>query len=244
VKSLFLLLPFLCAAALAQQQTANGRKELTRFDSLKDGDLVFIASSTDRAGLIQKLTHSEYSHCGIIFRDAEGKARVYEGAGANSDTHKTINQWQEDESTSDNGVKASPLHKVYARRLTVGLTPPQIRTLTDEAAKLHHTPYDRAFQMGDPHDAKAGRKHVYCSELIYRAFQSIGIELGTPRPFRYYYDRAGKAEQKEMDHQLNSADVNKIRSPEGPYRQDEFVISPEDVYVSDRLEDVADETSN
>jgi hypothetical protein len=33
-----------------------------------------------------------------------------------------------------------------------------------------------------------------------------------------------------------------LRNPKGPYNPDEFVISPEDVYVSDRLRDVTDET--
>jgi hypothetical protein len=238
-----LLLPFLCATMVAQEPTPPARKALTHFEKLKDGDLVFIESSTHRAALIQELTGSEDSHCGIIFLDAERKARVYEGAGSNSDNHKIIANWQVDESTSDEKITASPLHKVYARRIATSLSPAQIKTLKEEAAKLHHTRYDRAFQMGDPHDTKAGRNYVYCSELIYRAFQSIGVELGTPKLFRFYYDEAGKKNrQKDMDAALNSAEVNELRTPKGPYRQDEFVISPADVYGSDRLRDLNDET--
>jgi len=247
VKLFSLVLPFLCIAAYAEQPNPAPSKELTRFEKLKNGDLVFITSSTHRAKLIQELTGSEYSHCGIIFLDTQGKAEVYEGAGSNSDFHKPIVQWQVDESTSDDGVRASPLHKVYARRLETNLSSTQIKTLKDEAAKLHHTLYDRAFQMGDPHDTKAGRKYVYCSELIYRAFQSINVELGNPRRFGYYYDKAGeigKDRQEEMDKTLNSADVNELRSPKGPYSKDEFVISPADVYGSGKLQNVDDDTAD
>jgi hypothetical protein len=186
MKLLAFLSAFLCCTLPAQQPAPAARKPLTHFEKLKDGDLVFIASSTHRAGLIQKLTGSTFSHCGIIFLDPERKPQVYEGARPNSDVHKTIEKWQKDESTSDDGVTASTLHAVHVRRLVTGLSDGQIRTLKSDAAKLHHTPYDRAFQMGDPHDRQSGREYVYCSELIYRAFQSINVELGRPRPFSYF----------------------------------------------------------
>lgn len=233
-----------CSVLPAQQPSPTPRKPLTNFDKLKDGDLVFIASNTPRAGLIQKLTRSEFSHCGIVFLD-QGKPHVYEGAGANSNIHKTIGEWQTDESKPDKGPK---IHLVYARRLIGGLTDEQVKTLRDEAAKLHKTQYDFAFQMGDPKNSQAGREYVYCSELIYRAFQSLDVTLGSPLSFRFYYDRAGedgrtgKHDQDEMNKNLNSPDVVTLRRPPGPYNLEEFVISPEDVYGSDKLEDVTDET--
>lgn len=242
MKSLAFLSAFLCCTLHAQQPSLTPRKPLTHFDKLKDGDLVFIASSTDRAGLIQKLTGSELSHCGIVFLDAQRKAHVYEGAGRNDDTHVTIEEWQKKESTHKDGRTDSPLHSVHVRRLVTGLSDDQIRTVKGEAAKLHHTHYDCAFQMGNPENNQAGREYVYCSELIYRAFQSIDVILGSPRLFSYYHDKAVGDDRRKMDETLNSPDANKLRNPKGPYNPNESVISPEDIYVSDKLRDVNDET--
>jgi hypothetical protein len=238
---MFLLIAL--AGASHAQQPSPPRKPLHNFDKLKDGDLVFIASNTPRAGLIKKMTGSEFSHCGIVFLDDHGKPRVYEGAGANNDIHKPIATWQTDESAPDSGPN---IHLVYARRLTGGLSTDQIKTVKAAATKLHKTLYDFAFQMGDPNNIQDGTKYIYCSELIYRAFQSIE-KLGNPLRFRYYYERADEGDRAQMDKSLNGRDPNghdikQLRNPPGPYSLDEFVISPEDVYRSGRLEDVTDET--
>src|SRR5213075_1275400 len=152
MKLLIFLLTLLSCTLHAEQPSPTSRKPLTHFDKLKDGDLVFIASSTDRAGLIQKLTSSELSHCGIVFLDDQRKAHVYEGAGRNDDIHVTIDEWQKKESTHKDGRTDSPLHVVYARRFVTGLSDDQIRMVKVEAAKLHKTSYDFAFQMGDPNN--------------------------------------------------------------------------------------------
>jgi Permuted papain-like amidase enzyme, YaeF/YiiX, C92 family len=239
MKSVLFLLLVACSGSWAQQPSSTPRKPLTNFDKLKDGDLVFIASNSPRAGLIQKLTGSKFSHCGIVFLDDQHKPRVYEGAGANSDIHKTIDKWQTDESAPDSG---SNVHQIYTRRLKGGLTGDQVKTLKGEAARMHKTHYDFAFQMGDPKNSQSGREYIYCSELIYRAFQSLNVTLGTPLSFKEYYDRATPDEQKKMDANLNAKDVQKLRNPPGPYRMDEFVISPRDIDISDKLEEVTDET--
>lgn len=66
--------------------------------------------------------------------------------------------------------------------------------------------------------------------------------LGTPLSFKDYYDRGSADDRKKMDANLNAKEVRKLRNPPGPYRMDEFVISPKDIDISDKLEDVTDET--
>jgi Permuted papain-like amidase enzyme, YaeF/YiiX, C92 family len=233
-----------CSAVSAQPPSPTPMKPLTKFEKLRDGDLVFIASNSPRAGLIQRLTGSTFSHCGIVFLEG-GEPHVYEGAGANSNIHRPIGKWQTEESAPEHGPK---IHLVYARRLKGGLTADQVKTLKGEAAKMHKTHYDFAFQMGDPKDSQAGREYIYCSELIYRAFQALGVTLGEPLSFGVYYQRAGedpkkgKQNQEEMDKKLNAPEVNKLRNPPGRYRLDEFVISPKDIDDKDKLEEVTDDT--
>lgn len=227
-----------CSAVSAQQPSSTPMKPLTKFEKLRDGDLVFIASNTARAGLIQTLTGSTFSHCGIVFLEG-GKPLVYEGAGANSDIHRPIGKWQTEESAPADGPK---IHLVYARRLKGGLTADQVKTLKGEAAKMHKTHYDFAFQMGDPKNRQAGREYIYCSELIYRAFQSLNVTLGSPKPFAHYYESANQDEKKRMDDNLNADKVQKLRNPPGPYRMDEFVISPKDIDDKEQLDEVTDDT--
>jgi hypothetical protein len=235
------LLVSICFSLDAQEQASTLPKPLTRFEKLRDGDLVFIASSSKRAKLIETLTHSKFSHCGVVFLDAQGKPQVYEGAGANSDVHKPIEQWRKDESTPYGGRPDSPLHPVYVRRLVTGLTQDQLNKVKSEAAKLHHTKYDFAFYMGDPEDNLAGREYIYCSELLYRAFQSVGVLLGEPRRFSFYRAQAGQ-NAGLMDSTMNCAEARNLRNPPRDYSPDEFVISPQDVYSSEKLRDVNDET--
>jgi hypothetical protein len=238
MKLVILILIATCIAVSAEPPSPTPKKPLTKFGKLRDGDLVFIASNTPRAKLIQTLTRSEFSHCGIVFLEG-GEPHVYEGAGANSHIHRSIGKWQTEESAPEDGPK---IHLVYARRLRGSLTADQVKTLKGEAAKMHKTHYDFAFQMGDPKDSQAGREYIYCSELIYRAFQSLNVTLGTPHLYRDYYNPAGADLQKEMDDNLNALAVEKLRNPPGPYRLDEFVISPKDIDDRDKLVEVTDET--
>jgi hypothetical protein len=234
------------------QQDSPPRKPVTNFKNLRDGDLVFIKSSTSRAEPIEKLTGSSLTHCGIIFLDKEGKQVVYEGAGRNAAHYLTIKDWQRDESTEKTrpgqppNSPDSPLHSVYARRLKTPLSKDEIADLKKNAAELHATQYDFAFQLGNK-EPGSNKQYVYCSELIYEAFRKIHREVGEPRPFSYYYTRPGLTEEQAkhlMEPVLNREDIQKLRTPKGKYRPDELVISPEDVYISKALQDITDETSN
>src|SRR4051794_39269938 len=61
---------------------------------LRDGDIVFIESHSERATAIKELTGSDLTHCGIVFNE-NGKWMVYEGQGRGS--LLTIQKWQTQE---------------------------------------------------------------------------------------------------------------------------------------------------
>lgn len=230
-------------ASLSCAQEVPQQKALTDFSKLKDGDLVFIESSSGRSEAIKKLSKSVLSHCGIVFLNASGKPEIYEGAGSYSDTHKPISEWQTDESTpKDQNKPDQPLHPVYARRLP-GLTKEQIATLKAKATELHNTSYDKAFQFGNK-DA-GGKEYIYCSEFSFLVFKTIGVELGTPRTFKSFYTVFGsdaasiKKVKDTMAKELNSTEAMKRRTPkDSEYSPDELVIAPVDVFKAKDLEPV------
>jgi hypothetical protein len=213
-------------------------------------DLVFIKSSTARAEPIEKLTGSPLTHCGIVFLERDGeqtKRLVYEGAGRNAPRYVTIEEWQIEESTKkalpnhSPNPPDSPLHAVYARRLKTPLSNDELKLLKAKAAKLHATQYDHAFQLGNK-EPGTNKDYVYCSELIYEAFDR---KVGEPHPFSSYYKQPGltvKQVKDLMDPLLNKESAQKLRTPKGAYSPDEPVISPADVYFSKLLQDVTDQT--
>ncbi len=246
---------FLCivistlAPAICSAEPPTLGPPLTVFSKLKDGDLVFIKSSTSRAEPIEKLTGSPLTHCGLIFLEPDGKQTkrvVYEGAGRNEAHYVTIEDWQIEESTKkaepghSPNPPDSPLHSVYARRLKTPLSNEELALVKTKAAKLHATRYDHAFQLGNKESET--KDYVYCSELIYEAFNR---KIGEPQPFSFYYKQPGLTEKQVkdlMDPLLNQESAQKLRTPPGKYRPDELVISPADVYFSKLLQDVTDQT--
>lgn len=252
-----LRLPILCltvlaltgAPSLAQPPatpTPTPRIPLTDFSKLKDGDLVFIKSSTDRADAIEKVTGSSLTHCGIIFLvgDSEPKERmVYEGAGRGINKHLNMRDWQLKESGYDpDHPPAHPiLHEVYARRWK-DMPTDKIGQLKDEASKLHNTPYDFGFAF-ENRDGN-GTEYIYCSELIYKAFKkTFVIDLGNPRPLSSYYSSLDEAHAREvrkvLDKYLNKPESKACRGGQ-PYNPAEMTISPKQVDESTLLQDVTD----
>src|SRR5205085_11575879 len=69
------------ATSLTASAQPPSQAPLTDFNKLKDGDIVFIESNSERAPAIKKLTGSNLTHCGIVFRDEHKNWTVYEGAG-------------------------------------------------------------------------------------------------------------------------------------------------------------------
>jgi cell wall-associated NlpC family hydrolase len=134
----------------------------------QDGDIVMIRSYSYNANAIEAVTGSRFTHCGIIFREGN-RWIVYEGAGRQG--HLSLEKWVAFESAKHKPHWRVLRLKDHAKRLD-GTA---IRDLKQTAAKLHNTRYDHGFSWDYP---KGAGETVYCSELIWKAYQeALGIQL-------------------------------------------------------------------
>jgi len=123
------------------------------------GDVLFqpLPLLSDLVVAIEGITHSPYSHCGVVVRRNE-EWHVIEAAARVTTT--PLAQW------IDRGR-----HNQYAAfRLK-----PEYEPIIPQFVKALHTylgrPYDMQYEMGDA--------AIYCSELIYKGFHdATGEELG------------------------------------------------------------------
>lgn len=126
----------------------------------QEGDLVFQSLyPVPIVRAIEGATHSDYSHCGIVLKDGAGN-------------------WIVREAFSIHGVDDTPVREFAARgRLAAvdiyrlaeapaGLGP-RLRAASEPWLGL---PYDFLFKPGDD--------EFYCSELVWKAYHEIGLDLG------------------------------------------------------------------
>ena len=151
----------LVVAGIAAAVIAEGIVRRRRLSSYapQEGDIVFQSlSGSDLVDAIEGVTHSELSHCGIVFLRG-GSWHVIEALGR---------------------VRMTPLPTWVARGegwrfCAYRLTPEfetQIPAIIEAAMKYEGRPYDLHYRMGD--DA------IYCSELVYKAIRdATGRNVGT-----------------------------------------------------------------
>ncbi|RZG72642.1 YiiX family permuted papain-like enzyme [Acinetobacter sp. WCHAc060025] len=123
----------------------------------KTGDIIFHTSKSAQSQVIQKATHSPYSHMGLIV-NMQGQTWVLEAIQPVKYT--PLKQWV------DRGV-----NKAYVvKRYRVDLTQSQQNKLVKDAEAYLNKPYDIYFEWND--DA------IYCSEIVWKAYKdALGIEL-------------------------------------------------------------------
>jgi len=121
------------------------------------GDIIFHRSKSSQSIVIQKATHSPYSHMGMIV-NKNGQTRVLEAVQPVKYT--PLQEW------INRGV-----NKVYVvKRYKQSLTQAQQTKLVRQAESYLNKPYDIYFEWSD--DA------IYCSEIVWKAYQkALGIEL-------------------------------------------------------------------
>jgi len=226
------------------------RQPLTLFHQLQDGDLVFIRSRTANAANIARLSNVEatdddsplsdkvFTHCGIVFKDGEDW-KVYEAAGRGTDNHGrpivyTLEEWQREEAKVGEVVK-QPLHHVYVRRWN-GMPPldaDKLRTIHNEAFRMHQTGYDKGFCWTN--------HRTYCSELIWKAYGAAGLVFGQLPTMGHYVAALTQSshEAAERVKAMIEAAKHEYRDGKG-YDENESAISPEDLFNSDALISVTD----
>jgi hypothetical protein len=126
------------------------------------------------------------------------------------------------------------LHNVYVRRWSRGeeLTPKKLRIILATAAALHYKPYDFGFSWTD--------RFSYCSKLVWKAYDAAGLTLTPLRTLKNYLDQLRPKEAQQALDKLNDGRAFREGRPIDP---EEKAISPEDIYKSDKLISVTDESS-
>ena len=148
--SLCLLTLMSCKSSAAVEPTA-----------LHDGDIIFQTTKSEQSQAIQIVTHSPYSHVGIIFM-REGKPYVYETISTVQYT--PLAQWI---------ARDKQLHFVVKRLHNAQqvLTPNAIKKLKAQAMTFKAKPYDLTFEWSD--------SRIYCSELVWKIYErALGIKIG------------------------------------------------------------------
>ena len=139
------------ASPLTRSETRNLESEVNT------GDVVFQYTNTRTAKLVEHVTGSRVTHVGIVIK-RKGRTYVLEASGP---------------------VKYTPFRKFLAKSkknwFTIKkpkkkLTKKQQNMLRRNAKKWVGKPYDIKFLWDN--------NKIYCSELVYKMYSEIGIDLG------------------------------------------------------------------
>lgn len=180
-----------------------GQSSTNPLPTFQDGDLIFQHSASAQSTAVQQATNSYYSHCGIIFY-MEGKPFVFEAiepVGVRS-----LEAWI-----------ASGKDQKYAvyRLKNQSLTASQLSAMKTYLKAQLDKHYDSGFNWSD--------KEMYCSELVFKTYKCIGVELCKPKALR--------------DFNLESPQVRRIMQQRYgnsiPY--DEPMVSPGQIAESNLL---------
>lgn len=130
----------------------------------RDGDLIFQHSASSQSTAVQLATNSYFSHCGIIFY-MEGKPYVFEAiepVGV-----RKLEDW----------IASGEDQKFTVYRLKDhNLSSAELTTMKSYLKTQLNKHYDLGFNWSD--------KELYCSELVFKAYKAIGIELCQPKFLR------------------------------------------------------------
>ena len=176
----------------------------------QEGDIIFQTCPSSQSQAIQLATESKYSHVGIV-HIRYGKPFVYEAIS--KVTLTPLKSWIE---------RGEENHFMVMRHKTE-LNPAQQRLLLHSGRRFKGLHYDLLFQWSDV--------KMYCSELVWKIYKSIGLELSPKRPMKDY----------KFDHPV----VKKLlRERWGKnVNWDEPMVAPSDLAASHLLEKVYDSRS-
>ena len=165
---------------------------------LKEGDIIFQTCGGSQSSAVIEVTKSKYSHVGIIFQE-KGKWFVYE---AQSPVRKT---------SLDSFINGGKLGKYTICRYTEDISKNEIINMKQFYEPYHLSKYDGTFNWSN--------KRMYCSELVWKMFYSIGIKLSDYELFGQYDLSSDKAQiilNQRFPNGVNLSDT--VISPEGLYK--------------------------
>lgn len=134
---------------------------------VREGDIIFHASTSSQSALIRLLTRSPYTHCGLVMRH-KGRWLVLEAVQPVKLT--PLAAWT---------ARGAGGHYVLKRlkNADAALTPDVLERMRRLGLGMLGRAYDRQFRWSD---AK-----LYCSELVWKLYRrGAGITLCKPQHFR------------------------------------------------------------
>lgn len=178
-------------------------------DEIQEGDLIFQTSLSQQSKAIQLATKSQYSHCGVIFKEKEG----YFVLEAVQPVKKTeLGKW----------IARGENKKYVIRRLKNSneiLTQMVLIKMKQIGQEFIGKNYDLTFEWTDD--------KIYCSELIWKIYKrATGIEIG----------KLEKLKDFDLTNEIVKSKMKERHGNKIP--KDEIVISPKAVFDSEFLETV------
>lgn len=139
----------------------------TAQSNLREGDIVFQDSKSAQCEAIRQATGSEWTHCGILFLSNE-KWMVLEAVQPVSVT--TLELWRL------RNRKSFAVKRLKAADSL--LTSAVLHKMGDVGGTYMGKRYDIYFNWTDT--------EIYCSELVWKIYHAVGIDLCALKPLRSY----------------------------------------------------------
>lgn len=176
---------------------------------LKTGDIIFQTSLSDQSKAIQLATKSRYSHVGIVYQES-GKDFVLEAVQPVKLT--LLEKW------IDRGAGKHYAVKRLKKNIESNLKSQDYsEAIKRSGKKWIGTDYDVHFEWTDD--------KLYCSELVWKVYKrALNVELAPLQSFK----------ELDLEHPLVQSKVEERFK--GNLSLDEKIISPEQLYQSDKLE--------
>ena len=147
--------------------------------AVRDGDIIFQTSRSSQSAAVQRATHSQYSHMGIIFLRGQ-KPYVLEASA--TVRYTPLDTW----------IARGQSGAFVVKRLHTPLTPSQVERMRLATQAFVGRPYDLTFEWSD--------SRIYCSELVWKLYdRALGIQVGRLQKLRDFdlSDSAVRAKMTE-----------------------------------------------
>lgn len=165
MKRLFVLVFIALIGVIAADLLRKESPETGAVYALQEGDIVFHGTAGQQSEAIRAATGSPYTHCGVVI-EKDGRLMVLEAVQPVRVT--TVEGFQQ---RSQPGT-------FHARRLKTPLAAASVEKAKAWGAKQLGRNYDSRFGWTD--------ETLYCSELVWKAFDQAGVRLCEPRRFHDY----------------------------------------------------------
>lgn len=180
--------------------------ELLNSTDFQEGDIIFQSSISEQCEAIKLATKSEYTHCGIIFKEGN-EYFVLEAVQPVSST--PLKNW------TARGEKGHYVLKRLRNADSV-LTDEILKTMKTKGREYLGKNYDMTFEWSD--------EKMYCSELVWKLYNhATGIEVGKLQQLKEFDLTSKQVKQKLKERYGKKVPLNEI------------VISPGSIFESNLL---------